>query len=147
MNRTNDKTGILWVVELLTQAGRIPAPRRWCSPSSRGPWPSQSGARPPGPSPSPQIHTRGWASRSPADQQEKPSHGGKCWSPGSGCNRWARRSTPSRSPWRALAGGRGDVTRGPSIYSLMEMSWWDGVDWLLCWRLCRSLSLRGLKKH
>ena len=132
------------VVKLLTQAGRTQGTRRWCSPSSRGPWRCRSEARPRRPSPSPRIRTDGSASRSPAGPQGKRSHGVRCWSPGSGCNRWARRLTPSHSLWPGLEKTSHTSTTN---LQLIDMSWWDGISWWICWHLCRSLSLHGLAKH
>lgn len=99
---------LLRAMRILTQAGRIQGLRRWCLPSSRAPWRCQSEARPRCPLPWQQIRTDGWASRSRAARRGKWFRVVRYWSPSSGCNTWAQRLTPSRSPWPALA-SRGET--------------------------------------
>lgn len=135
------------MIKRLTQAGRIQGPHRWCLPSSHGPWRCQSEARPRCPLPSPQIRTDGWPSRSPAGPQGKQSHVVKYWSPGSGCNTWAQRLTPSHSLWPTLPGGGKTSHEDHQFTVYRKLSWRDGTSWWICWHLCRSLSLYGLAKH
>lgn len=97
-------------MRILTQAGKIQGLRRWCLPSSHELWRYRSAARPHCPLPWQQTRTDDWAFHSRAARRGKWSHAVKYWSPSSGCNMWARRLTPSHSPWPALA-SRGETER------------------------------------
>lgn len=117
---TNSDRAVRCIAKVLTQTAKIQGPRRWCLPSSRGPWRCLSEARFRRPSPSPQTHRDGWAFRSPGGSQGRWSHVVRCWSRGSGCNTWAQRWSPSHSLWPELV--RGGIIASQSIYSLLKRS-------------------------
>lgn len=100
-----------WVTVALTRAVKIQGPRRWCLPSSREPWRCPSEARFRHLLPSPQTRRDGLVFRSPGGPRGRWYRVVRCWSPGSGCNMWAQRLTPSRSPlptlWEVGRGGEG----------------------------------------